>query len=85
MLTSPSAKDAKVSHTPEEEQELPQSKLSKQASKNDRVNQEASHEILFSKNNKRKAHTPTCDEKKPGEANNGLVLVVTLIITWQSS
>ena len=74
-----------MSHSPKEGQEMQQSKLSKQASDTDSVNQDTNHQILFSKNNKRKAHTPTRHGNKPGEGNGALVLFVTHIITSQNS
>lgn len=80
VLTSPSSvKDTRLSLSPKDRQELQQSKLSQQVCKNDRVNQDTSHQILLSKNSKRKAHTPTHHSDRPGEANEVLVLFVTQI------
>ena len=64
-----SVMDTRESHSPKEEKEVQQSKLSEQVCKNDEENQDTSCQTLFSKNNKRKAHTPTHHVSTPGKAH----------------
>jgi len=71
LFTSPSSvKDTRLSLSPKDRQELQQSKLSQQVCKNDRVNQDTSHQILLSKNSKRKAHTSTHHRDRPVSAES---------------
>jgi len=66
LLTSPtSVRDAKVSYSSKEKEEVQQSTLSKQPCKNNGVNQDTRHQALFSKDNKRKAHVPTNHRNTP--------------------
>lgn len=68
MLISPtSVNDGKVSHSHKEGQEVHQSKLSKQVCKNDGVHRDTSHQTLFSKDNRRIAHSQTHHKNKPGK------------------
>lgn len=72
VLSPPkSVKDTctRVSHSLTEGKEVQQSKLSKQVCRNDGVNLDTSYQTLFSKDNKRKAHTPTHHANTPGKAH----------------
>ena len=70
VLTSPtSVNDAKVSYSSKEKEVVQQSTLSKQACKNNGVNQDTRHQALFSKDNKRKAHVPANHRNTPGKAH----------------
>ena len=64
--------DTSVSHSPKEGKEVQQPKLSKQLCTNGGVNQDTSYQTLFSKNNKRKAHSPTHHANTPGKAQGRL-------------
>ena len=61
--------DARMSHSPKEGKEVQQSKLSEQVCQNDGENLNTSCQTLFSKDNKRKAHTPTHHANTPGKAH----------------